>query len=75
MRTLSDSSGVTITHEWTPAFFNGFAGQFDEEALESLLANSDVEYIAEDGIMEAFSVHTQCVVHPHFYAKLILTLT
>ena len=36
-----------------------FAGKFSEKTLSVLRSSPDVEYIAEDGIVTAFSVVTQ----------------
>jgi len=58
---FSDSTSANITHEWKPKFFNGFAGEFDDAALDALRANSDVESIVEDGIMKAFATVEQYV--------------
>ena len=40
---------ATVTHDFD--IINGFAGNFDEETLNNLRENTDVELIAEDGIM------------------------
>jgi len=58
---FSSSARANITHEWKPKFFNGFAGEFDQDALDALRANPNVESIVEDGIMQAFSTVNQYV--------------
>ncbi|KXN84282.1 hypothetical protein AN958_12788 [Leucoagaricus sp. SymC.cos] len=42
-----------VTHTWDGTL-NGFAGQFDEETVDSLRSNPDVETITEDGVMHTF---------------------
>lgn len=46
------SSGSQITHQYT--IFNGFAGTFTQDDLNTLRAHEDVEFIEEDGIMKTF---------------------
>ncbi|KAJ3492039.1 hypothetical protein NLI96_g318 [Meripilus lineatus] len=49
-----------ITHSnWEKGLLHGFAGKFSEKTLSVLRSSPDVEYIAEDGIVTAFSVVTQ----------------
>lgn len=40
---------ATITHEWD--LINGFAGNFDDDALNALQVHPDVLSIAEDGMV------------------------
>ncbi|KAF9445349.1 peptidase 1 [Macrolepiota fuliginosa MF-IS2] len=47
---------ATVTHEWD--LINGFAGNFDDNTLNTLRANPDVESIAEDGIMHTMVTQT-----------------
>ncbi|KAI0778227.1 serine protease [Trametes elegans] len=51
---------ATVTHpEWETNILHGFAGTFKDDALNALRASSDVEYIAEDGIVTITAAVTQ----------------
>ncbi|KAG5651131.1 hypothetical protein H0H81_009764 [Sphagnurus paluster] len=54
--TVFGTKKVKLTHDWT--LLNGFASDFDAATLESLRANPNVEYIAEDGIMHTMATQT-----------------
>ncbi|KAG5651221.1 hypothetical protein H0H81_009433 [Sphagnurus paluster] len=55
-KVFSQLKGAKITHDWQVV--HGFAGALDEEALNTLRASPDVEYIAEDGIVTTFVTQT-----------------
>lgn len=46
-----------ITHDWK--LIHGFAGDLDTDAVNTLHASPDVEYISEDGIVHTFVTVTQ----------------
>ena len=46
-------------HEYDSDFFNGFAGELDDDTLEELRRNPDVEAIYEDGIMQTMETMGQ----------------
>jgi len=49
--------GVTsMAQSWDPEFFNGFAGNLNDDDINTLTSNPDVEYVVEDGIMSAFDI-------------------
>ncbi|KAI0686606.1 serine protease [Earliella scabrosa] len=53
-------SVVNITHnDWSPSVLNGYSGILQPLALTALRARGDVEYIEEDGIMQATAIVTQ----------------
>lgn len=52
-------SNVSITHQWSEDFLNGYAGYFDNEALAALQAPPDVASISEDGIMRITATVSQ----------------
>ncbi|KAM6496408.1 serine protease [Amanita muscaria] len=54
---FSQAKTFNVTHEWD--IINGFAGHCDDPTLDYLRAHSDVESIAEDGIMTINSLATQ----------------
>ncbi|KAG6816027.1 hypothetical protein H0H87_009273 [Tephrocybe sp. NHM501043] len=54
-----DAANFTVTHQWD--IINGFAGKLNDSEIDALRANSDVESIAEDGIMYPLAVTTQSV--------------
>ncbi|KAG5639868.1 hypothetical protein DXG03_002741, partial [Asterophora parasitica] len=45
-----------VTHDWS--VIHGFAGHLSDEALHTLRASPDVEYITEDGIATTFATQT-----------------
>ncbi|KAF8665762.1 hypothetical protein AX16_000210 [Volvariella volvacea WC 439] len=50
------SAKQTFTHEWeTESGFNGFAGNFDEDTIKTLISSPYVEYVAEDGVVHSYS--------------------
>ncbi|PIL31922.1 hypothetical protein GSI_06626 [Ganoderma sinense ZZ0214-1] len=52
-------ASATVTHtEWAADVVNGFAGTFDSDALNALRASSDVESIAEDGVVTIAATQT-----------------
>ncbi|KAF9787161.1 serine protease [Thelephora terrestris] len=55
---LSLVGDIILGHDWDPKFFNGFAANLDEDAVNALLLSPNVEYVAENGIMAAFDVQT-----------------
>jgi len=57
---IQSLSGGTnkVSHDWDPEFFNGVAGNFDDNVISALMSNSDVEYIADDGIVSTSDVQT-----------------
>ncbi|KAM6490387.1 serine protease [Amanita muscaria] len=50
---FSQAKTFNVTHEWD--IINGFAGHCDDSTLDYLRAHSDVESIAEDGILRLYS--------------------
>ena len=68
VNTLSDtmSPASNITHRWES--MGAFAGEFSDDDLETLRADSRVEAIEEDGIMKTLVTVTQCVPFSRFYS-------
>ena len=56
------SSASNITHWWDS--MNAFAGDFSDDDLETLRADSRVDAIEEDGIVTALASLTQCAPFP-----------
>ncbi|KAG6908317.1 hypothetical protein DXG01_005293 [Tephrocybe rancida] len=50
------SLNVNVTHEWD--LIHGFAGELSDDAVNTLRASPDVEYITEDGIVHTFITQT-----------------
>ncbi|KAI0053575.1 peptidase 1 [Auriscalpium vulgare] len=63
---LAALSGVTslnvsaaVTSDWDDDFFNGFAGNFNDETLNAMRSHLDVEYVEEDGVVSIDDVETE----------------
>jgi Subtilase family/Peptidase inhibitor I9 len=56
-RTLANAYGISVTHSYDHVL-RGFSAKIDEAALQKLLTDDRVEYIEQDGYVEAYPTQT-----------------